>query len=455
METNIEQKILNYEANLIKQSFFSKEALLFLKDAIPDFFFSNQIHEVIWKTFVFIDEQNEELTRSSVEDVFSLSDNSAYIKNVWNILEEEYPDETHWKYQFRYLFEVYAKANILKVLEQAKSDISEKSSSHIIDWLSSSLEKYDKREEIVFDMNTSITRAKEDIILRKEGKINPYIKTGSQLFDSMVKIDFNQIILIAAARKIGKTKFTIHMLMEMLAVDPSIAVKYYSFELSEKEMMYEMLSRETQLSSEQLQSKDYALSDDEIKIIEEAFDRIENYDFNISTTPTPVAQIKKDFDRFCKQRNSNRCVLIIDNMGLLKEKGRSQTEIDDYVAKTLVDIRDKTKALILPIHHMTKDMDREERLKDGYRPLLRHLKGSTRIQDYANKVLLLHRPGFYNDLVTKEESKGVIKLSNGKFKRTDVIKKLFIADLALNRGGKTGTVRFLHKLQFCQFKEWK
>lgn len=455
METNIEQKILNYEANLIKQAFFNKGVLLYLKDKIPDFFFSNQIYEVIWKTFIFIDDQNEELTRSSVEDVFSISENSVHLKKVWIILEEEYPDEDHWKYQFRYLFEVYAKANILKLLDQAKKEITEKSSSSLIDWLTVGLEKYDKREELVFNMESSITRAKEDIILRKEGKINPYIKTGSPLFDSLVKMDFNQIILLAAARKIGKTKFAIHMLAEMLAADPSIAVKYYSFELSEKEMMYEMLSRETNLSAEQLQSKDYALSDDEIKIIEEAFDRIECYDFNIATTPTPVAQIKKDFDKFCKQRNSSRCVLIIDNMGLLKETGRSQTEIDDNVAKTLVDIRDKTKALILPIHHMTKEMDKEDRLKDGYRPMLRHLKGSTRIQDYANKVLLLHRPGFYNDLVAKESSKGVVKLKNGKFKRSEVIQKLFIADLALNRGGKTGTVRFLHKLQYCQFKEWK
>jgi replicative DNA helicase len=121
----------------------------------------------------------------------------------------------------------------------------------------------------------------------------------------------------------------------------------------------------------------------------------------------------------------------------------------------MVDIRDRTKGLILPIHHMTKDMDHEDRLKYGFRPLLRHLKGSTRIQDFANKVILIHRPGFYNDFVTLEEAKGMIKLSNGKFQRGTVIRKLFIIDLALNRGGKVGVVRFLHKLQYCQFKEWK
>ena len=455
METNIEQKIISYECNLIKQAFFDKEVLIYLRDRIPDDFFSNQIRQVIWKTLCFINDQGENVSRSSVEDVFNLSDNVEHIDKVWEIIDNEYTDEDHWKYHYRYLHEIYAKNNILKLSEQVRDRIHKHAADKTIDWLVDNLQKYDSREESYYDISSSISRTREEILLRKEGKINPYIKTGSPKFDGLAKMDFGQIILIASSRKIGKTKFTVHLLMEMLAIDPSIIIKYYSFELSEKEMMYEIISREVNLTAEQIQSKDYTLSKQEIELIDDAFNRIQEYDFNISTTPVSINQIEKDYINFCKKKKTNRCILVIDNIGLLKEKGRSQTEIDDHIARTLVDIRDKTKSLIIPIHHMTKDVDAEDRLKEGYRPLLRHLKGSTRIQDYANKVFLLHRPGFYDDLVAKETAKGMIELSNGKFQRGKVIDRIFIVDVALNRGNKKGVVRFLHKLQYCQFKEWK
>lgn len=455
MENNIEQKIVAYECNILKNAFFHKETFLFLRDKVPSGLFQNNIRDVLWKTYVFIHDNDEDITRSTIEDVFINSNNQSHIQKIWDIFETSYPDEEQWKYQYKYLWEIYAKTNILRVIEEIKKKLANESVKSIIAWATDELVKYDSQDLTGFQMKLALTQTMNEIIDRKEGKINPYIKTGNPKFDDLIKMDFNEIILFAAAKKIGKTKMTLHLLMEILEIDPSIAVKIYSFELSEKELMYEFASRETELKSSQIQSKGYTLSENDIERIKSVMNKIETFDIDISTKPVSIDTLAVDFAKFCRERKDKRCILVIDNIGLLKETRGSQTEIDDHIAKTIVEIKDRTKALIIPIHHMTKEMEKEDRLRDAYRPRLEHLKGSTRIQDYANKVVLFHRPGHYDDLVKREEAKGTIQLNNGKFNRGEVIRKLFIAEVALNRNGEKGVIRFLHKLQFCQFKEWK
>ena len=455
MENNIEQKIIAYECNVLKQAFFNRDVFNYLLERIPEQFFQNQIREVLWRAYVFINSNDEEITRSTVEDVFIKSNNSEHIEKIWAILEGSYPDEPQWKYHFRYLHEIYAKANILKVIEDVKKKLATGSISTLIETIIIEVSKYEMKDDDSVKLTEAANMAMKDVVDRMEGRISPFIRTGNDRFDNLLKMDFHEIILFASAKKIGKTKLTLHLIMEILEIDPSIAVKIYSFELSEKELMYEFVSRETELRSSEIQSKGYKLSQQELIKIKDTMNKIAALDIEISTKPVSIETVKKDFIKFCKKRGTTRAILIIDNIGLLKDHKGTQTETDDYVSKVIVEIKDRTKGLIIPIHHMVKDMEKEERLKDGYRPRLEHLKGSTRIQDYANKVVLLHRPGHYEDLVKREESKGLIYLNEGKFSRGEVIRKLFIAEVALNRNGEKGIVRFLHKLQFCQFKEWK
>jgi hypothetical protein len=39
MESNVEEKIIAYESNILKQAFFDKEAFIYLLERIPDKFF--------------------------------------------------------------------------------------------------------------------------------------------------------------------------------------------------------------------------------------------------------------------------------------------------------------------------------------------------------------------------------------------------------------------------------
>ncbi len=452
--TDIEQKIINYESNLLKQAFYDKGTMVFLRDKIPEGFFSSQFRTVVWKSYLFILDNDEDLTRSTINDVFLNSGNEKHTDRLWKVLNLKYEDEDQWKYQWKYIYEVFVKSKILKLTNDLREKMPDYSSTQLIDLAVAELSKYDSREEPSYNVKESIKRALDDILDRDSGRIVPFIRTGYEKFDALAKLDFNKIILIAAAKKIGKTKWVIDLMMEILEIDPTIAFKFYSLELSEKELIYEIISRDINLTTDEIQSKGYKLTEKNIKAIKTSMDRFSNLDIEIATRPTTIGKIKQNFIKFCKKRDTHRCVLIVDNIGLITDTGNSQTEIDDHIAKVFVDIRDRTKGLIFPIHHMSKALEHPDRLKDGYRPRLSHLKGSTRIGDYANMIILLHRPGFYDDLIAREELKGNIKISRGHFKRSELIRRIFLVHLAVNRSGDTGIIRFLHKLKHCQFKEF-
>ena len=454
MESNIEERIVSYESNLLKQAFFSKDTMLFLKDKIPEGFFQNTFREILWKSYIFIIDNDEDISRSSIEDVFISSDNGAHVPLVTELVSASYTDEDQWSYHYKYLYDLYAKRNLAKIAKDITTKIKTLSAMKIIDETIEDLNKLDNRDSTSLGVKDATLKALSSILNRRSGKINPFIITGHKKFDHIAKLDFNEIAMIAAAKKIGKTKFILHIISEMLAIDPSIAVKLYSFELTEEEIIYELVSRDVELTPNQIQSKGYDLSDNEVLKIESSMNRINSMDMIITSKPTTINEVKKEFIKFCRKRDTNRCILIIDNLGLLKDKGRSQTEVDDHIGSTMVDIKERTRGLIIPVHHMTKEMEKEIRLKSAYRPRLDHLKGSTRVPDYANKVFLLHRPGNYEDLVAKEQAKGVIKLKRGKYKRGELILKMFLVELAINRNGDKGIARFLHKLQYCKFKEW-
>lgn len=449
-----EQRIIQYESNIIKQAFYNNEIISTLRDKIEDGFFSNQFRSVIWKSYLFIIDNGEQLTKSTIEDVLINSGNEKQIERFWELIHNKYNDEEQWRYQHKYLYEVFTKTKILRIINEARDKMPTQSSTQIIDTIIEELSKYDIREEPSYNTKESIKRALLEITDRDEGRIVPFIRTGYDKFDILAKLDFNKIILIAAAKKIGKTKWVLNMIMEILEIDPTIAVKLYSLELSEKEVMYEIISRDVNLTTDEIQSKGYKLTNANKEAIHKSMERFDSLDISINTRPTTIGKVKKDFVKFCKQRNTHRCILIVDNIGLLSDTGNTQTEIDDHIAKVFVDIRDRTKALILPIHHMGKELEKPERIKDGYRPRLSHLKGSTRIGDYANMIILLHRPGFYEDLVAREEVKDNIKLHLGNFRRSELIRRIFIVNVAINRSGDTGVLHFLHKLKYCQFKEF-
>jgi replicative DNA helicase len=102
-----------------------------------------------------------------------------------------------------------------------------------------------------------------------------------------------------------------------------------------------------------------------------------------------------------------------------------------------VELRDKTNGIIILIHHLTKEVDSKWNKETGYEPKLAHIRGSKRLVDCPNQIILLHRPDFYSDLVAEDAS----------------CVGLFLAFLEVNRDGKTGVIKYQHQIDYSIFTE--
>jgi replicative DNA helicase len=120
---------------------------------------------------------------------------------------------------------------------------------------------------------------------------------------------------------------------------------------------------------------------------------------------------------------------------------KESLQFEDDVARMFKNLRDTTGGIIILLHHLTKESESKWNKAEGYEPKLIHIRGSSRISDFANQVLLLHRPDHYDDLV--EIAKMAGKNIHGAFQ----------VDVAANRDGEEKKIQFKHELAFCHFSE--
>jgi replicative DNA helicase len=111
----------------------------------------------------------------------------------------------------------------------------------------------------------------------------------------------------------------------------------------------------------------------------------------------------------------------------------------------LKDLRDKTGALIIVLHHLSKESEGKFNVTEQYAPKVTHIRGSSRLADFANKVLLLHRPEMYRDVVKHYDKEGKSHLIIGRME----------VNCALNRNGDTGIIDLRHQIEYCNFTDWQ
>jgi replicative DNA helicase len=180
-----------------------------------------------------------------------------------------------------------------------------------------------------------------------------------------------------------------------------------------------------------------------MKQITDVSNYFDKYSIEFITEQVPINTIYSKFTKFCKEHKGGNNILIIDNLAYVKMHLKDTLQFEDDVARTLVDLRDRTNGTIILLHHLTKETDNKWNKDTGYEPKIAHIRGSKRLVDCPNQVILLHRPDFFSDLVDDAIRMG----------REDVIRGLFLAMLEINRDGNPGIIKYRHSIQFSYFEE--
>lgn len=251
------------------------------------------------------------------------------------------------------------------------------------------------------------------------GKTISYYKTGVKEIDKKLPIRDDNIILVGGPAKHGKSKFVKWLIYKLLENNPGVfAIKWYSFEENADEVARKFIAADTLMTDAEITGVARKLSAEDVDKIVKSANKFKKLPIKIEHKPKNIKQVEAEFGIFVKKHSNKVPILIIDNLMLLTDV---EFDRDDKIMNTINHIKQRTKAIIFPIHHFNDDQQKDEREKDAFRPVLKDLKGRESFRRVPKVILLINYPYKY------------AKIKNKYKNRLKHLKNMFIVDIAAIR----------------------
>jgi replicative DNA helicase len=237
-----------------------------------------------------------------------------------------------------------------------------------------------------------------------------YLETGwNSLNYAMGYVGKGEIVVFGGRPGMGKTRLLIQLALSMSRKNK---VLFHSLDLDVYTITNYFISSIAEIPIRELTSNE--LSDDEKIRLEESKEQLK--EFQISITSDTINSFDDVFDFYKKLIVEQGIqVICIDYLQLISNyyfhKSRDM-EITLFL-RTLKNFAKEHKVTFL----ITSQLNRSVEIRGGdHRPYLSDLRESGSIEEYADKVLLIYRPEYYQLLVNEEgdSTLGVIELNIAK-----------------------------------------
>lgn len=438
-------QLIEYQKNIIKQCFDTPSIFFECMEKIAnDEIFSDEILRCYWQIFKLIYKEGETICMSIVQDVLKESSREDLIDDFKNVVEGKYTDEDQWSYQVFYLCEHYNKKKLLQMSKWVASNIGKLSSDDLLIGINEKTKGMDTSGVKTVKFSTGFQEAFSDIWSIHKGEKRSSLITGNPKFDRIIGITESRILFIAAQKKIGKTRFLVDLMDRLINNNANIAVLWFTLEMQVIEMLRTFIGRLCMLTDDELLEKgDYKLSLEDITRIRKAEKVFQDYPVDFVEEAVNIYNIVAKFESFKKRNQNKHCILVVDNIGLITPHIKDPIANDDDMSRIFKNLRDSTKGTIILLHHLKKSSEARNNRSNGYEPIIEDVRGTSRLMDYANQVILLHRYDHYNDLMEAAQ----------KENRLEELKGLFIVNCAINRSSQNGKMLFRHDIAHSRFEE--
>ena len=248
-------------------------------------------------------------------------------------------------------------------------------------------------------------------------KDEDYISTGDSFFDMYISLKKTTYVLAAADKKMGKSRYWARKIYQICRHNSNVHVQWHSLEMTDYDVMMSLVAIHTNIKEMKIRKQKSQLTAYEVQLVNNALDFIKNMPIEfISSQAESINDVTRKFRRFCKHNPNDTNVLLIDNIGCLTQMSDNDTSNENDIARKLMQVRDDTNGLIVALHHMGKEVNNKFNKDKGYEPTINHIRGSSRLADFANIVLLQYRPASYKDLI-KEASNMTDKIYPDKLSK--------------------------------------
>jgi len=278
----------------------------------------------------------------------------------------------------------------------------------------------------------SVDRVLVDVFRDMEGGQRG-LPTGFPSLDRIVAgLEPGNFIVLAGRPSLGKTALAVSLVRHLaLHRKEPVGVAYFYLEANRKDIGCRLLAGEADVSLADLKRGRLGKGDQE-KLWETA-KRISNGAIHIDDTPGLTATQIRGRTWQLKTRMDNLGIVVVDHIGRMGVEDRRLGR-ERQVAETSAFLSDMAKKLGVVVLALSQ-LNRECESRADKKPQLSDLRESGALEQDADLVLLLHRPGHYVDL-------------RKKYSQTDAT-----IIVAKQRDGPTGEVKLRFNPGPCRFEE--
>lgn len=202
------------------------------------------------------------------------------------------------------------------------------------------------------------------------------------------------LIIMAARPSVGKTALALNLALNATIYN-SKAI-FYSFEMSEKQLLYRLLSIVSDVNSAFLQRNSKLLTSDEIKNVDNAYPKMINLGIEIEEEAIrySVEELAINIRNRVKNNGGKQCLVIIDYLQLIKTDNTLMRH-DLKIGQITRELKLLAKELNTPIILLSQ-LNRGVESRMDKRPMMSDLRDSGSIEQDADIIMLLHREDYYN-----------------------------------------------------------
>lgn len=241
-------------------------------------------------------------------------------------------------------------------------------------------------QDQIFDMETLMVDTLDRIEESQQREIGSGHKLGMPKLDNMIRVMGSKLILIAGRPGMGKTALALSMARYL--ANRSVKVGFLSIEMDKESLSDRLLSIESDINAMCFYAKETLNQAD--------FSKLSMAASNLSCIPIYVDDSDckiQDVERKCRKFKKMGCeVVFIDQLSKIRGipgQKKFETYTDNCSSIALL-----KKELRIPIFLLCQ-LNRAVELTADKKPTLSHLKQTGMLEEDADMVFLLYRPGYY------------------------------------------------------------
>ncbi|HEV2289386.1 MAG TPA: replicative DNA helicase [Candidatus Acidoferrales bacterium] len=301
----------------------------------------------------------------------------------------------------------------------------------------------DKAESDIFQVAEERVRAGligvKDLIKENYARLEKMMEQGRRLTgvatgylnldNDTAGLQPGELIILAARPSMGKTSLALNIAENVALSDGPRAVAVFSLEMSKESLLLRLLASHGRIDAHKFRTGH--LSQQDWAKIGPALARLGTAPLWIDDSASSTVMEMGAKARRLK-RDKGLDLLIVDYLQLISARGRfgNRNEEVSSISRSLKGLAKELKIPVLVLSQLTRAPEREDR-----KPQLADLRESGAIEQDADVVLFINRPGFYKtDLPEEERAK------------CELI-------IAKQRNGPTGSLDFVFLNRFTRFEQ--